>query len=209
MSDDANTTGPAICTNGLVKHYERGRIVALDGVDLDVAAGEFVAICGPSGCGKSTLLNMLSAIDRPDSGSVTVCGRSLAELSDANWETWLSGFSVHEIDLKLPRFELELEKSLNDVLIALGMQDAFDSTAADFTGIRASGDLYISNVKHKTFVKVNEEGTEAAAVTSVEVSETSVQENYMVVDRPFLMIIHDSHSSAMMFMGKIVDLPAD
>jgi ABC-type lipoprotein export system ATPase subunit len=71
----------AILVRGLVKRYERDSIVALDGVDLDVAAGEFVAICGPSGCGKSTLLNMLSAIDRPDSGTITVCGRELAGLT--------------------------------------------------------------------------------------------------------------------------------
>ena len=75
--------GPAICVRGLVKRYEQGRITALSGVDLDVAAGEFVAVCGPSGCGKSTLLNMLAAIDRPDEGSAVVCGRDLGRLDPA------------------------------------------------------------------------------------------------------------------------------
>jgi ABC-type lipoprotein export system ATPase subunit len=74
---------PAIRVRGLIKRYERDRIVALNGVDLDVAPGEFVAICGPSGCGKSTLLNMLSAIDRPDGGTITVCGRDLHTLAAA------------------------------------------------------------------------------------------------------------------------------
>ncbi|MBN2559648.1 MAG: ABC transporter ATP-binding protein [Phycisphaerae bacterium] len=72
----------AVQARGLVKRYEGGRVVALDCLDMDVAPGEFVAICGPSGCGKSTLLNMLSAIDRPDAGSVAVCGRPLADLKD-------------------------------------------------------------------------------------------------------------------------------
>lgn len=71
----------AISARGLVKRYEAGRIVALEGLDLDVSPGEFVAICGPSGCGKSTLLNMISAIDRPDAGHITVCGHDLANLT--------------------------------------------------------------------------------------------------------------------------------
>ena len=74
---------PAVRVRGLIKRYERDQIVALNGVDLDVAGGEFVAICGPSGCGKSTLLNMLSAIDRPDAGTITVCGCDLHTLTAA------------------------------------------------------------------------------------------------------------------------------
>lgn len=62
---------------GLVKEFEGGRLRALDGVDLDIYAGEFVAIMGPSGCGKSTLLNLISALDRPDSGTVEVAGHDL------------------------------------------------------------------------------------------------------------------------------------
>ncbi|MCH7526217.1 MAG: ABC transporter ATP-binding protein [Planctomycetes bacterium] len=81
MSSDARTPGPTIRASGLVKRYEGGRIVALDGFDLEVAAGEFVAICGPSGCGKSTLLNMISAIDQPDAGELVVYGHSLADMN--------------------------------------------------------------------------------------------------------------------------------
>ena len=66
---------PAIQARGLHKRYEGGRIAALRGLDLEVGAGEFVAICGPSGCGKSTLLNMIAAIDRPDEGTLTVFGQ--------------------------------------------------------------------------------------------------------------------------------------
>jgi putative ABC transport system ATP-binding protein len=64
------------------KSYEDGRIVALAGVDLTVAAGEFLSVVGPSGCGKSTLLHLLAALDRPDAGTIHVAGHSLADEPD-------------------------------------------------------------------------------------------------------------------------------
>jgi putative ABC transport system ATP-binding protein len=75
---------PAVAARGLVKEYHRGEVVvrALDGVDLAVAAGSFVAIVGPSGSGKSTLLHLLSGLDRPTRGEVEVAGRRIDELSD-------------------------------------------------------------------------------------------------------------------------------
>lgn len=86
--DDGTARGVSIHVRDAVKRYEGGRITALDGVGLDVAAGQFVAICGPSGCGKSTLLNMLSAIDRPDSGEVIVGDQPLSSLSPAEENTF-------------------------------------------------------------------------------------------------------------------------
>ena len=79
----AQKTNFAISARGLVKRYQGGRITALGGLDLDVEAGEFVAICGPSGCGKSTLLNLIAAIDRSDSGELTVLGHAVNQLSGA------------------------------------------------------------------------------------------------------------------------------
>jgi putative ABC transport system ATP-binding protein len=73
---------PAIVAGGLTKHYEGGRVRAVDGLDLTIDAGEFVAICGPSGCGKTTLLNLLAAVDRPDSGALRINGRALTEMSE-------------------------------------------------------------------------------------------------------------------------------
>jgi putative ABC transport system ATP-binding protein len=83
MSDALTNDAVAIHARGLEKYYEGGRVHAVDGVDLDVAAGEFVAICGPSGCGKTTLLHLFSAIERPDAGSLKVAGQALADLTDA------------------------------------------------------------------------------------------------------------------------------
>jgi serpin B len=133
----------------------------------------------------------------------------VAALSDEDWANWLGAFAEQEGDIYLPRFELEYETSLNEVLMALGMEVAFTG-AADFTGIHPAGGLFISNVKHKTYVKVNEEGTEAAAVTSVEIGYTSAPEGFVLrVDRPFLFVIHDAHSKALLFVGKIVDPPSE
>jgi putative ABC transport system ATP-binding protein len=73
---------PLIRVRGVRKAYEDGRIVALDGMNLDVAGGEFVAIVGPSGCGKSTLLHLVAALDRPDDGTIVVAGHELASERD-------------------------------------------------------------------------------------------------------------------------------
>ncbi len=81
MNDKATANAAGISARGLVKHYEAGRVRAVDGLDLEIAGGEFVAICGPSGCGKTTLLNLIAAIDRPDAGSLSVAGVSLTGLS--------------------------------------------------------------------------------------------------------------------------------
>jgi putative ABC transport system ATP-binding protein len=71
--------GPILVAEHLVKTYDRGRVRALDGLNLTVQDGEFLSVVGPSGCGKSTLLHMLGALDRPDSGRVMFEGRDLAE----------------------------------------------------------------------------------------------------------------------------------
>lgn len=68
---------PLVHIRRLTKRYEQGRVTALDGIDLDVHAGQWVAICGRSGCGKTTLLNMLSAIDAPDDGVLRVGGHDV------------------------------------------------------------------------------------------------------------------------------------
>ncbi len=128
-----------------------------------------------------------------------------ATLGGAAFTDWLSRTGSVELDVYLPRFELEYEATLNDVLIALGMDQAFDANAADFGGMVEAVALYISEVKHKSYVKVNEQGTEAAAVTSVEMRVGAIMDE-LRVDRPFLFAIHDQHSQSMIFMGRVLDL---
>jgi len=122
------------------------------------------------------------------------------------WDGWMSSFSEFEVDLSLPKFSFGYEKELNDILTAMGMGIAF-SAEADLSGIRQSGGLQISMVKHKTFVEVNEEGTEAAAVTIVEIIETSAPTDtrYMTVNKPFLFTIREKTTNTVVFMGKVAE----
>jgi len=131
----------------------------------------------------------------------------IAQFTADNWHKWASALAKSPGELFLPKFKLEYELTLNDELTALGMGIAFAPDKADFTKINKKGKLYISEVKHKTFVDVNEEGTEAAAVTSVGMMLTSVQPAGFVmrVDRPFLFVIRDHRSGTILFMGKIVE----
>lgn len=132
------------------------------------------------------------------------------EFSFSNWESWMSSITPTGVILSLPKFKFGYDKKLNDILSSMGMGIAFDPWQADFTGINSLGNLYISLVKHKTFVEVSEEGTEAAAVTVVGVSFTSVNPNepvmkYMTVNRPFLFAIREKTTNAIVFMGKVAE----
>ncbi len=105
----------------------------------------------------------------------------------------------------MPKFTLQYELEMKDVLSGLGMGIAFAPIQADFTRINPTpGLLYISKVKHKTFVDVNEEGTEAAGVTSVEVRQVSIPPT-LYIDRPFLFAIRERFSGTVLFLGLIMD----
>ena len=131
---------------------------------------------------------------------------SIAEnLTQTRWDGWITALDSTSIELFLPRFRLEYELELKEVLSALGMSVAFDDINADFTNMYAPGGLFLSKVKHKTFVEVTEEGTEAAAATAVEVSLRSAGPSRIVVDRPFLFAIRENHSGTILFMGKIAN----
>jgi serine protease inhibitor len=130
-------------------------------------------------------------------------------LTEANWQQWMEQFHAMDGDISLPRFRVEYEATLNDALKAIGMGLAFDEGRANFSGmIQMQGqNVYISRVKHKTFAEVNEEGTEAAAVTSTEMHTTAFavphQRFHMVVDRPFFCAIRDNTTGAVLFLGSI------
>lgn len=130
----------------------------------------------------------------------------IAEFTDENWDNWINSFSKDSGDIYIPKFTLEYKLTLNEVLKALGMEIAFDPRA-DFTKMYKPGGIWIGKVKHKTFVKVNEEGTEAAAVTSVvmELGAGGPSGFYMRVDRPFVFVIRENKSQTILFMGKIVE----
>jgi serine protease inhibitor len=130
----------------------------------------------------------------------------IEEMTEANWSQWTGSLSEEAVRLELPKFRLEYEIKLKETLKALGMGIAFGD-GADFSNMHKSVPLFIHEVKHKTFVEVNEEGTEAAAATSVEMKFESMPDApiSMRVDRPFVFAIQEHHSGTMLFMGKIVD----
>ena len=129
----------------------------------------------------------------------------VAGLDEAAWAELVAGFSKQELMVSLPRFKLEWEKTLNETLKALGMEAAFIPGVADFTRLSSGGGLWIGEVKQKTFVEVNEEGTEAAAATAVLIPRRARPE--LRVDRPFLFAIRERFSGTVLFLGKIVDPP--
>lgn len=121
--------------------------------------------------------------------------------------TQLDRTSAVESDIYLPKFTLETEYGLTSACQALGINDAFSSSKADFTGTGwPVGKLWISQIKHKAFMEVNEQGTEAAAATAVELQTESVR-LYPVfqADHPFLFLIRDKETGSILFMGRMVD----
>lgn len=153
----------------------------------------FEATSLPYGNGRMSMYIFL-----PDRNSNL--NKFMRNLNEANWEDWLSQFQDRRQEMVLPRFKLEYEANLNDTLEALGMGIAFGG-GADFSGMGPN--LFISEVRHKTFVEVNEEGTEAAAVTAV-VGVKSLPPAFRV-DRPFFFTIYDAETETILFMGTVTE----
>jgi serpin B len=129
------------------------------------------------------------------------------ELTDDNYTEWMTRFTYDSVTISMPKYKIEYELKLNDVLKNLGMTIAFEGGRADFTGMSKLGkELIITEVKHKTFIKVDEEGTEAAAATSVEMGPTSLPGDIIIrIDRPFVFVIREKNSGCIVFIGKIVE----
>ena len=132
-----------------------------------------------------------------------------ASLESAAWTQWMNQFRDADVDLHLPRFKLAWERGLIPDLQTLGMRAAFVPGGADFTRLSPAGrDLYINVVKQKTYVDVNEEGTEAAAVTNVGVALVSMPVRIPFrVDRPFIVVLRERLSGTVLFVGKSVRMP--
>lgn len=130
----------------------------------------------------------------------------ISQLSITSVNGWLAKSDSSSLNLHLPKFTFSYEKSLNETLSDLGMAEAF-TDQADFSrllkGFKA-GDLKISQVKHKAFVEVNEEGTEAAAATSVGVGVTSMPVE-LYFNHPFVFLIREKDSGAILFIGKLTN----
>lgn len=134
-----------------------------------------------------------------------------AQLDADALQQWLGELERKRATLYLPRFGVETEYNLNDALAELGMPLAFARGRADFTGLSdapRSNELHITNVVHKAFVDVDEQGTEAAAATGVVAGVLSMPAEPALtvrVDRPFIFMIRDRETGTILFLGRVVD----
>ncbi len=197
--DKGQTTDrPFTLANGLQKQHP---LMSQKGDYRYYENQQFQAVSLPYGKGRTSLYVFL-----PKQNS------SLSEfqktLTAANWQTWMKTFGKREGAIQLPRFKMDYEIELKKSLSALGMGIAFNPAKADFSNLSTTA-TRIDEVKHKTFVEVNEEGTEAAAVTSIGIRATSAQVTVapfsMTVDRPFFCAIRDNKTGEILFMGSIND----
>ena len=123
----------------------------------------------------------------------------------------LAGLSSNRVRLSLPKFEIEFKNKFKDILKRLGMVQAFDGNA-DFSGIKCYGGIYINDVIHKTYLKVDEYGSEAAAVTVVEMLDTALPPTktiIMDVNRPFIFLLRSRKlpkNNDLLFMAKVVNI---
>ncbi|OFX60850.1 MAG: hypothetical protein A2066_20325 [Bacteroidetes bacterium GWB2_41_8] len=151
----------------------------------------------PYGSGKYSMLIFL-----PASGKNT--GDVISMMTTENVTDWISKLTEHKKKIYLPKFEFKFDNSLVDELKALGMTDAFGN--ANFSGIADAADLVISEVMHKSYIKVDERGTEAAAVTGITVELTSMPvDNSFRADHPFVFAIREKDTEAILFIGKVMN----
>ncbi len=132
-------------------------------------------------------------------------------ISSEQLDAWLEQFSRTRVRVILPKFEFTNSFKLSDALQTLGIRNAFTPRRADFSGMTSAEDLFISEVLHKTFIAVDEEGTEAAAATAVLIEATGMPPaepmppKVFRADHPFLFLIRHRESGAILFMGRVTN----
>jgi serine protease inhibitor len=170
--------------------------------NLDVLKTENATIIDlPYGQGNYTMVVVL-----PDEGVTP--GEVFSAIDAEKWKDLISRLkgNTKEVHLSLPKFEYKYKRLLNEDLKTLGMGVAFDDQLADFSNI-SDAQLFISMVLHQTYIKTDEEGTEAAAATIVGIDITSTGPNWWTIDinRPFLYFIREISTGTIVFMGKVED----
>ena len=153
----------------------------------------------PYGSGKYSMLLFL-----PEAGKTSDDVISLLNPESVNG--WLEKMTEQKKKVFLPKFEFAFDNSLKDELSALGMTDAFNEMKANLSGISEDAQLVISEVMHKSYIKVDERGTEAAAVTGITVGTTSVgPDPSFRADHPFVFAIREKDTQAILFIGKVMN----
>ncbi len=177
-------------------------LMAQNGDYLYLETDQFQAVSLPYG---SESLSFEVILPKPGADLSTVA----AQLDASTWQGWMNQMRSRPGTIQLPKFQFEYEANLIPALQALGMGLAFEPGKADFSGLTEI-EAFINQVRHKTFIEVNEEGTEAAASTAIGIMPTSIamppEDSFeMVVDRPFVAAIRDRNTGALLFVGAIVD----
>jgi len=148
---------------------------------------------------RGNRLSMVVLLPRPKDGLADL----ERKLTFGKVNKWLSFIRMREVGVALPRFQATMECSLKEVLQSLGMAKAFIPGDADFSGMNGRKSLYISAVVHKAFVDVDEAGTEAATTTAAEMALAEIPE--FRADHPFVFLIRDRVSGAILFMGRVTE----
>uniref|UniRef100_A0A8P4KGV9 Serpin B6 n=1 Tax=Dicentrarchus labrax TaxID=13489 RepID=A0A8P4KGV9_DICLA len=154
---------------------------------------------------KGKDLSMLIFLPKEIEDDTTGLEKLENELTYENFVEWTRPdmMGQTEVEVRMPRFKMEEKYDLKDVLIAMGMTDAFDVTKSDFSGMSPANDLVLSKVVHKAFVEVNEEGTEAAAATAAIMMERSAMvPEVFNADHPFLFFIRHNSTKSILFAGR-------
>jgi serpin B len=181
LTDGSSKQHPMMSQTGIYGYY---------------ATDKFEAVSLPYG--EEGSLSMYIFLPRLNSNLDTF----LQQLTAENWNIWMQDFREINCIIEIPRFKMEYKVELKSTLIALGMAGIFELSKAEFSPM-TDVNVAVNSVKHKTFVEVNEEGTEAAAVTSIELIRSLPFQ--MNVNRPFFCAIQDDTTGTILFMGTIVD----
>jgi serpin B len=170
------------------------------GKNLTYAAGEgWQAVSLPY---KGGLTEMVVIV--PDAGNFVTFESSLTA---DRYTRILAALQPQDVTISMPKYTFETQFGLKEILSGMGMQEAFDSNTADFSGIDGQKDLVISEAIHKAFIAVDEKGTEAAAATVIIMGMTALPMEgiKLTIDRPFFFFIRDVPSGTILFMGRVVD----
>uniref|UniRef100_A0A1A8U1P1 Leukocyte elastase inhibitor n=1 Tax=Nothobranchius furzeri TaxID=105023 RepID=A0A1A8U1P1_NOTFU len=154
---------------------------------------------------KGKELSMLIFLPNNIEDSTTGLEKLESVLSYENFVEWTRPDMMDEVEVQvgLPRFKMEEKYDMKAVLMSMGMVDAFDMGKSDFSGMSPANDLFVSEVYHKAFVEVNEEGTEAAAATAaVMMLRCALRPAAFIADHPFLFFIRHNPSNSVLFAGR-------
>jgi serpin B len=202
---------------GWMKTFDKNRTITTPFTNLDASQSSvpmmtqetifgytkgngYQAINLPYSGGKLSMLMIV-----PDAGKFASFEKSLAP---AQVESIRMALVSKNVNLSMPKFRIESSFSLAGALQKLGLVDAFDASKADLSGMDGTRNLSVTGVLHKSYVNVDEDGTEAAAATAIMVGLTSMPTETieLKIDRPFIFLIQDSDSGAILFIGRVTHL---